>query len=57
LFTDMMWSTDVVMAETRRRLARLGLSWREPLLLWDIDVPEDLARLDASSFDELLSQL
>jgi rSAM/selenodomain-associated transferase 1 len=57
LFTDMMWSTDTVMAETRRRLARHGLSWREPLLLWDIDVPEDLARLDASSFDELLSQL
>lgn len=57
LFTNMIWSTATVMAETRRRLARLGLSWREPLRLWDIDMPEDLARLDASSFDDLLSQL
>jgi rSAM/selenodomain-associated transferase 1 len=57
LFTGMTWSANSVMAETRRRLARVGLSWREPLLLWDIDVPEDLARLDASSFDDLLSQL
>lgn len=54
LFSDMMWSTATVMTETRRRLARLGLTWREPLRLWDIDVPEDLARLDASGFGDLL---
>lgn len=54
LFTDMMWSTSTVMAETRRRAARLGLSWREPAQLWDVDVPEDLARLRASGFSELL---
>ena len=46
LFTGIAWSTDTVAAETRRRLARLGLSWREPARLWDVDRPEDLARLD-----------
>jgi rSAM/selenodomain-associated transferase 1 len=49
LFADMMWSTDSVAAETRRRLARLSLSWREPARLWDVDRPEDLQR----SFDLL----
>ena len=33
------------MAETRRRLTRLGLSWREPARLWDVDLPEDIERL------------
>jgi len=45
LFAGMTWSTASVMAETRRRLIRLGLSWREPARLWDVDVPEDLDRL------------
>jgi rSAM/selenodomain-associated transferase 1 len=46
LFSAMTWSSDTVAAETRRRLARLGLAWREPARLWDVDRPEDLARLD-----------
>lgn len=54
LFTDVTWSTTTVMAETRRRLARFGLSWREPLRLWDIDVPEDLERLREAGFEDLL---
>jgi hypothetical protein len=45
LFTGLTWSSDSVAAETRRRLARLGLSWREPARLWDVDRPEDLSRL------------
>src|SRR5262249_61064739 len=45
LFGDMPWSTEGVMAQTRRRLARLAFSWREPARLWDVDVPEDLERL------------
>ena len=45
LFADMPWSTAGVMAETRRRLTRLGLSWREPARLWDVDLPEDVERL------------
>jgi rSAM/selenodomain-associated transferase 1 len=45
LFADMTWSVDTVMAETRRRLAQHGLTWRELPPLWDVDRPEDLARL------------
>jgi rSAM/selenodomain-associated transferase 1 len=47
LFAAMEWGSDGVMAETRRRLARLGLAWREPARLWDVDGPRDLARLQA----------
>lgn len=54
LFTDMPWSTAGVMAETRRRLARLGLSWREPARLWDVDGPEDLPRLEHVGLASLL---
>src|SRR5262249_3288323 len=45
LFADMAWSTSDVMAETRRRMTQLSLTWREPALLWDVDVPDDLDRL------------
>ena len=47
LFTDMRWSTPRVMDETRHRLRAFGLSWQEPVTLWDVDVPEDIARLPA----------
>ncbi len=52
LFDAMPWSTDRVMPETRRRLERAGLRWREPAMLWDIDTPDDLARLQASGLME-----
>jgi len=45
LFSDMTWSTPSVMAETRKRLTALGLTWRELDALWDVDRPEDIARL------------
>jgi len=54
LFDHMTWSTETVMAETRRRLARLSLAWREPALLWDVDRPEDLERLRDNGFADLL---
>jgi rSAM/selenodomain-associated transferase 1 len=54
LFTGMTWSTDRVMAETRLRLAGDGLTWRELPPLWDVDRPEDLARLRAAGFDNVL---
>jgi uncharacterized protein len=54
LFEDMTWSTSSVMAETRRRLARLGLSWREPARLWDVDVPADLDRLAGAGLASLM---
>jgi rSAM/selenodomain-associated transferase 1 len=47
LFEAMSWGTADVMAQTRRVMAQLGLSWREPARLWDVDRPQDLARLDA----------
>jgi rSAM/selenodomain-associated transferase 1 len=45
LFSDMCWSTPQVMDDTRQRLRTLGLTWREPAMLWDVDRPGDLARL------------
>jgi hypothetical protein len=54
LFADMTWGTDMVMAETRRRLGQGGLTWRELPPLWDVDRPEDLARLRAAGLSDLL---
>jgi hypothetical protein len=54
LFADMGWSSAGVMDETRRRLAQLGLTWREPATLWDVDVPEDLARLRVAGLQHLI---
>lgn len=54
LFTDMTWGTASVMAETRRRLTRLGLTWREPARLWDVDGPEDLERLQREGLASLM---
>ncbi len=47
LFADMPWSTDRVMPETRARAHALGLRVREFETLWDVDLPEQLGRLDA----------
>jgi uncharacterized protein len=54
LFSDMRWSTPGVMAETRRRLKRLGLRWQEPVTLWDVDLPADLERLRRIGLHELI---
>jgi len=54
LFTGMTWSTPTVMAETRGRLARFNLTWREPARLWDVDRPEDLQRMRAENLTHLL---
>jgi uncharacterized protein len=42
------------MMETRRRLALLNLSWREPGRLWDVDIPQDLQRLRTENLAHLL---
>lgn len=47
LFEGIDWGTDKVMAQTRERLAALGLRWVEPTTLWDVDRPADLHRLAA----------
>jgi uncharacterized protein len=54
LFTDMAWSTAGVMAETRRRLTHLSLSWREPARLWDVDLPEDVERMKREGLAALM---
>jgi len=54
LFDGMTWSTSSVMAETRRRLTQLGLSWREPARLWDVDLPADLERLARAGLASLM---
>jgi uncharacterized protein len=54
LFTDMAWSTEGVMMETRQRLRRLGLSWREPTHLWDVDRPSDVRRMQREGLEHLL---
>ena len=48
LFTDMPWGSAEVMTETRRRLRQHSIRWREPTRLWDVDNPEDIARLRSS---------
>jgi rSAM/selenodomain-associated transferase 1 len=45
LFSDIPWSTDQVTALTRDRLRQLDWVWHESEPLWDLDEPEDLARL------------
>jgi glycosyltransferase A (GT-A) superfamily protein (DUF2064 family) len=47
-FEGIAWSTEEVMAETRRRLNANGLKWRELETLWDVDRPADYQRLLAS---------
>jgi rSAM/selenodomain-associated transferase 1 len=50
LFDNMVWSTDTVLAETRARIARLGLTCFTLEPLWDVDRPEDLSRLSPEEF-------
>jgi uncharacterized protein len=45
LFENIEWGTDTVLEATRRRMKSLNLRWRELALRWDVDRPEDYARL------------
>jgi rSAM/selenodomain-associated transferase 1 len=54
LFCDMRWGTAEVMTETRSRLTLHGLAWQEPYTLWDVDVPDDLVRLQMIGLHELV---
>jgi len=47
LFAGVEWGGPRVMAQTRERLAALGWRWRELPEVWDVDRPEDVARLRA----------
>jgi hypothetical protein len=45
MFEGIAWSTATVMRDTRRRLRAAGATWREMPTRWDVDRPEDVARL------------
>jgi len=45
LFAGVEWGGPRVMTQTRERLAALGWRWRELPEVWDVDRPEDVARL------------
>ncbi|MEO9163329.1 MAG: TIGR04282 family arsenosugar biosynthesis glycosyltransferase [Casimicrobiaceae bacterium] len=48
LFSGMPWGSETVMADTRERLRRAGLRYRELAPSWDLDRAEDFDRLRAS---------
>jgi rSAM/selenodomain-associated transferase 1 len=50
LFDGLAWGTDSVMARTRERLRAAGLRWHERPTLWDVDRPDDYARLQRAGF-------
>jgi rSAM/selenodomain-associated transferase 1 len=52
LFSEIAWGTATVLAETKTRIAMLGLTCVEHEALWDVDTEDDLARLERE-FPEL----
>ena len=46
IFHGIEWGTSAVMRETRARLESSGARWRELPTSWDVDRPEDHARLE-----------
>ena len=48
LFDGVAWGGPQVLAQTRRRLRALGWRWKELRTVWDVDRPEDVARLRRS---------
>jgi rSAM/selenodomain-associated transferase 1 len=47
LFTDMPWSSEQLMNETRARCQQHGIRYRELAMQWDVDTADDLARYQA----------
>lgn len=45
LFEGVDWGTSGVMSQTRARLAELSWTFECPSTVWDLDTPQDLARL------------
>ena len=46
LFTGIDWGSERVLDQTRARLRAAGASWHELPMLWDVDRPADVARLE-----------
>ncbi|MDQ6959718.1 MAG: TIGR04282 family arsenosugar biosynthesis glycosyltransferase [Mariprofundaceae bacterium] len=51
LFQGITWGTSAVLNETMTRISELGLSSRCLSMGFDVDIPEDLARLPHSGFN------
>lgn len=47
IFTKITWSSERVMAQTRQQLQGHHLRWIELPQVWDVDTPNDLAKLHA----------
>ena len=47
-FQGVRWGSPQVLAQTRARLKRLRWKWKELRTVWDVDRPEDVARLRRS---------
>jgi len=45
LFQHVEWGTASVMSDTRRQMRMFGWQWKELRRVWDVDRPEDHARL------------
>ena len=45
IFSDMQWGVADVMAKTRARLLQANIPWLEGRTIWDVDRPDDYARL------------
>ena len=45
LFDGIAWGGSAVMGQTRAKLAQGGVGWKELATFWDVDRPEDYARL------------
>jgi rSAM/selenodomain-associated transferase 1 len=46
VFSDITWSTSEVCADTCKKMNKLNYNWSLLPLIWDVDRPEDLTRLD-----------
>ena len=57
LFEAVNWGSDKVLAQTRERLRQMRWGWHEMPALWDIDRPEDFARLVQSGLVPDITQI
>ena len=56
IFRGVTWGAPAVMAQTRTRLESAGVRWATLPTLWDVDRPEDYARLQSAGLaGEVLS--
>lgn len=54
IFADIAWGGARVYADTIERLERCGYRWRSLRTVWDVDRPQDLARLRSLRFSSAL---